>query len=413
MVEQGQEQIVETQQTTQVVEQSATAPQFSEAQDMISSLGQFLSPDKIAELEKVATEEKAFNEKKAPKAEEKKVEPTNTENVEEGAEKKEEKTEVKPDDKKTDEVQKKDILGLNKTKPKQNELTIEKPEDVLGVIKSKYGQDLKDIKELPKFFESVDKMRLNSQKFEETNTKLSALEKELTELPSEFHEAFDLFAKGLDYSKAFTGKSAIKLDVPFEKQDKKALVNTYFPGKFTDEDFAEDADNKSEILKMAEEAAETKFKAEKQNYDSQRAAMAAKAENQVKLEKQAASSSVNNLKQRFPDIDTETFNSVKDVVEGGAQKIMSLFFNKDGTVKPETALKLLMAEYHEDIMESRLGQQEHAIETKVNEEILSRGADRPNPTRTNGGAPEKIDPEIQKQIDEMKQVGSMSNQRTF
>lgn len=419
MAEQGQEQVIENQEVVQTGNETpAAAPQFTEAQETLSSLSQFLPKAQIEELEKAAAEEKAFNEQKkaAPAAEEKKAEPKNKEEeevVEEDAEKKENKTEAKEGEQKPEENQKKDVLGLNKRKSAASDLSIEKPEDILGAIKSKYGQDLKDIKEIPKFFESVDKMRANAQKFEETNTKLSTLENELKALPPEFFEAFDMVAKGEDYSKAFTGKSAIKLDVPFEKQDKKALVNTYFPGKFTEEDFAEDAENKSENLKMAEEAAEIKFKAEKQNYDSQRATMAARAENQLKLEKQAASSSVNNLKQRFPDIDSETFNSVKDVVEGGAQKIMSLFFNKDGTIKPETALKLLMAEYHEDILESRIGQEKHAIETKVNEELVSRGADRPNPTRTNGGAPEKLPDELQKQIDEMKKIGEMSSKRTF
>ena len=92
---------------------------------------------------------------------------------------------------------------------------------------------------------------------------------------------------------------------------------------------------------------------------------------------------------------------------------MSVFFNKDGTVKPEAALKLLMAEYHEDILESRIGQERHAIETKINEDIVSRGSDRPEPNRSNAGAPEKLPEELQKRIDEMKKIGESSSKRTF
>jgi len=378
-----------------------------QAASVLDSLGSFLPADKLAQIQSLAGSNTQPVVTEGDKPTEEKNDPANTDETKPEGDK---PVEAKPEGEKPVE-EKKSILGLNKKKPAgASEIVIENPEQILEVVKTKFGQEFKEIKELPKFFESAQKWRADAQKMEEATTKLEQFERGYDSLPQEIRDAVDLFAKGEDHTQAFAKKANFDLNKPFEKQDLKTLVNSYFPGKFTDEDFTEE--QKSEILLMAQEAAETKFKAEKQMHDSKRAAVSENAAKQLAAEQKAVSSSVSNLKQRFPEMDESILKDVTSTIEGGVQNVLSFFYNSDGTVKPDAAVNLLMAKHNASIMDELMGISTHVAETKVNEELLSRGADTPKPTRTSG-APEKIDEETQKRIDEITRVGKATSARTF
>lgn len=303
-------------------------------------------------------------------------------------------------------TEKQSRLGLKKPGQKQ-EIVIEKVEDVLGVVKSKYGQDLKDIKELPKFFESVDKMRVAAQKAE-TLEKENTTFRELWEnVPLEVVEAVKLHVAGEDYMKAFDGRPKVDLSIPVEKQDIQKLVNEYFPGKFTEDDFKEEV--KSPALEIAIQAAKDRFISQKKEFDSRRASVDAKAAEVVKRQEAAVSGSVENLKKSFPLVDDESLNEVSKMLKGGVNEVISFLFDEDGVARPEAAERLFMAKFGKEEIEVASEIAAHKAETAVNEEIVTRGADTKKPVQRTG-VTQTLSKEAQKKIQELEQIAKQQGQ---
>ena len=275
---------------------AAPAQQQTPNNSILTSLGAlsgFVSEDTkkdIAALSKVAetpaVEKKAETPAADEKNENKNEKPDNKkDDVEVPADEKKnekppvEKKDDKKDDKQDDEPageQKESVLGLGK-KPKKSDIVIETPEQILQVVKSEFGQDIKDIKGLPKFIESAKKWRADSQKVESIEKENSQFKKLWEEdLPQEFLDAATMHLQGKDFREAFANIPKFDFSKKAEKQDKSELVNHYFPGKFAKEDF--DEKEPSQALEIALQASIDKFNVEKQTRETQRAALAERSQ---------------------------------------------------------------------------------------------------------------------------------------
>jgi hypothetical protein len=299
-----------------------------------------------------------------------------------------------------DKPVKKNVLGIGaKKQEKAPAVVIENTDQLLGVIKTKFGQELKEVTELPKFLESVEKWRTDSQKVEEISATNEKYESILSGLPPEIINAMELHYSAQDYMQAFANRPKFNFDVPVEKQDSKALVEHYFPGKFTDEDFAEETP--SQALEIALVASKTNFNVEKQTKDVQRATIAENARKQLDLYKASVVSSVNNLKQAFPDTDANELKNIQKTLEGGSNAIVQLFFNQDGSLKETAAKAVLLAVHGESVINDMMELSSHVTETKLNEEILSRGNETRSPKKGNGGGEQQISEGAKKILNEL------------
>jgi hypothetical protein len=374
--------------------------------DVVLALKGLASEESLQTLSKVVNKEQ---EKKETPANDGKKEEGSEGGTEKGAEDKKEvvgeKTEAeKKDDAKTES--KKSAFGFDKKKKEAEQIVIENPEQILGVIKTKFGQEFKNISELPKFFENVNKWRNDAQKAEEHKQLASQYEEIVNNLPPEIHQSIKAFYDGEDYSKPFTNKPKFDYSKPAEKQDVKELVNHYFPGKFTEEDFKDET--KSAALEIAEESAITKFNLEKKEIDDQRAKATDKANKQIESLKASVIGSVNHLKQSFPDASEKDVLDIQKTLEGGAKKLLSFFFNEDGTYTQDAAEKLMWAINGKQEVEILLGAATSQAESKVKEEIVSRSSDKAKPVKPSQSL-ETLSPEAQKKINELRQLNGQRN----
>lgn len=288
-------------------------------------------------------------------------------------------------------------LGLQLPGTKKGaDVIIEKPEQILGVVNTKFGMDIKEVKDLPKFFEQANQWRSDAQNLKKIQSDFEDLQGSIKSLPIEFVEAIDLFVTGQDYTAPFKQKSKFDFNVPAEKQDMKSLVNHYFPGKFTDEDFKEETP--SAALEIAITASQDKFSVEKKNYDGKRASVMEKTSKDLESLKASVTSSVSQLKKDFPNIDVDTLKEVETIFEGGPQGVANIFFNKDGTVKPEAAKMAFMAKYGDEEIQVMMENAARNAESKTNEEILTRGADGRKPVQKNAGSQNMISEEMKQRL---------------
>lgn len=317
-------------------------------------------------------EENKSENKGENKGEENKGEENKGENK--GEEKKEQKNENKEEGQKS-------VFGLGKNKGKGNqEIVIENTDHLFGVIKSQFGQEYKDLKELPKFFESVQKIRKDAQRVPDLEKEAKTWKGIVEALPEDLLESVKAFHSGQDYVKPIANRPKFDFGKKVDDQDITALVSHYFPGKFTPEDFKEAT--KSPAMEIAMEAAKEKFNNEKQTFDTRRASLQANAQKQIEAQKLALKGSEDHLRQSFPDIEDDAIKEAVKIFEGGTQSVMSHFYNTDGTVKPEGMKMFMMAKYGESEIQRMMGIASNITETKINEELLSRGADGKGPKQT-------------------------------
>lgn len=401
--------------------------------DTIDSLKEFMSPDTVKEAAELANkmvgikpakktegsqeeeQQEEQQEENAEEQEESQEEEQQEEEQEEGSENAEgkdttKKGEKKPE-KKDDQNQnqgKKSVLGLNKNKAQKNDLVIENEEQLKAGIKSKFGMDLKNgIKDMPKFFESAQQWRKEAQESGTIKKEYEEFKGLIGVLPAEVIESIKLFHNGEDYMKAFDGKPRFNFTMPVEKQDIKKLVTHYFPNKFKDEDFTDE--NPSQALEIAKEAAIEKYNTHKTNIETQRATVIQNAAVRTEAVKTSLASSVTSLSEAFPDVEKEPLDEISSILEGGPEKVMAEFYNKDGTVKKDAAIKMMMAKYGIDEIERMMELSANIAESRVNEEIVSRSADRKKPLQT-GNKKKEVPVEVQKQVDELR---STIKQNTF
>jgi len=386
----------ETLAKVQAEEKPVATPEGNENKGAEENPNHEAKPKSLAEARLEKQQKEEAEKQAALEEEKKKAKPSVEEESEEEEEQEEEKKETK-----------KSVFGIgNKPKQKQQDIKIENAEDAIKAINSKFGQNLKDVKDMPKFFESVEKMRVSAQKAETLEKENSQYKGILENLPSDFIGAIKEYYNGGDYMKVFANKPKFDFTKPAEKQDTKELVNHYFPGKFTDEDFNEE--EPSSALEIALSASRDKYEMEKKAIDDRRATETKTASERLEAFKSSVGSSVDHLKKSFPEVSKDELQNVVKIIEGGPKSIVDFFYNQNGTVKQEAAEMLMMAIHGKSQIEMMMEVAANQAESRVNEEIVTRGADGPRPKKSVQA--EGLSPEVQKLINDF---GSFKEKKTY
>lgn len=298
------------------------------------------------------------------------------------------------------------VLGakiIPKKDKKNDSIVIEKIEDFFPVVKSKYGQELKEVKDIPKFFESVDKWRADAQKAKEAEASAEQYKKVLEGLPEEILSDVRNFYSGKDYKKERASAPVFDFKLDADKQDAKKLVGHYQAGKLTPEQVEKiGTDEEDQATKIAIEASISQYKVEKERRDGAIAAQQDAAKNSVKNFNASIEGSMTHLKTTFPGLDAAAEAKVKQIMSGGMRSVIAHYFNEDGTFKNDAAERLLLAENGREVIGELMGYAERRAESKINEEFVSRGADGADKHANRGGA--SISPEAQRKLDELKKL---------
>lgn len=321
-----------------------------------------------------------------------------------------------PTPEKKTQIEERDVFGLNKKKGETPLIGSEK--DLLDVINKSFGQDIKELKDTGKFIETAKDWRAQAQKFDETAKKLKETEDALIALPEPIIESMKAFYNNEDYTKPFADRPNFDFDKPVDKQDKVELIKHYFPkqyAKLTEEEISDAKDGVfSDKFEPLIEASTTQFKTAQEARDNQRATTLQRAKDAQIAYKQSVSSSVDYLKQTFPDMDSAAISEAQAILSGGQQEILKFFLNSNGTLKKEAAEYIVIAKNGKSEMQRLAKMSAHAAETKANEDILTRGADSPKPKKSGNSAdaPGQISKEAQALIDRAGQTGS-GNRKVF
>lgn len=359
------------------------------------------APLKKEESKKEPADKKAKDE---PKKEKEEIEPEEKQEEEEeeeensDSEKKSQKGNGKKEEEKEEEIEISNKFGikLNKKEDKKGatKLDIKTFDELPAVLKSKYGQEIKDPKGLSKFFESsVDKWRSDSQSLEKVTKEKDNAIAIFEQLPPELLDAVKMHYDGQDFRKAFEGSTKIDFSKPVGKHKPEILVNTFFPGEFTAEDF--EADEPSKELKFAIKASEKEYNSEKTAREQRAKTHVEQAQRKNEAFKTSVKSSVTALKVAFPDMAADVLADTEHTLSSGA--IMSDFFNPDGTYKQNAAEMFMLAKHGKELIEQLMEIAQRRGESSANEEMVRRSPDKPKDKR--GGKETPIRKEVAAEIE--------------
>lgn len=320
----------------------------------------------------------------------------------------EEEEEEEEEDELTEEELNNPLLSSVKgKKAAKNDIVFENFDQIKAHTKKHFGIDVKSEKDFAKFFQSATTWRAKAQAADELTEKVAQFEGLFDNMPAPLLESVKAWAAGdAEWHTHVNQNVAFDFSKPADKQDEKALVNHYFPGKFTDADWAEET--RPQGLDIALSSSKKQYTTEKREVEQKSADMIQKSNERIARVKTSVAGSLNTLKASFPDLDTKGLKEISRILESG--DINSIFFDKNGSYKPEAAEMLLMAKYGKETIKKLMKVSAKRAETAANEDILTRGADKPRPQK--GGAQHKqVDEKTQKAINAL--VGGLNPKKTY
>lgn len=288
-------------------------------------------------------------------------------------------------------------INLGGSKKKNEPAKFEKVEDIEDYIKKRYGVD-----SMEKAFESSDKWRQDSQKLVDVQKRTTQLENIFQQMPEELYHAIQDWGNGKDWRKTVTSRPAFDYSQPAEKQDSKMLVDAYFPGEFSENDWKEynDKDGDPAIKKaigIAVKQSQQAYVVDKDKFSNQRAAIQKQAEERQTLLTTSIKSSVEQLKTSFPDMPQNVVTQIEsDLVSGGYR---SLFFDENGAITPDGATRLAMARFGKEAIDAISKARANEAVSNERLETLSRTPDKAEQKGGSGASENMVRPDVQKFID--------------
>lgn len=306
---------------------------------------------------------------------------TEDEEIEDEDEEKDEEKDEEIEGEEKDEKEPSNPFGIGSSTEEMEEVEFEIEEEMANYITQHYG-----LEDVGSFFEKVDTWRTQSQDGAENTRQLEELNEGLQNLPTDIKSAIQAFANAEDYKAAFNSSSSnVDYSKDFKDQDKEDVVKAYFSeeleeikesfddGEMDDDDY----DGKVELLYKS---ARKLFEADKKMVVNRRAEIVEKEEAREKNFKGSVVSSVEKLKQQFPNFSKKDLQKVRQRLVD--EDIESLFYNKDGTYKEEAAEMMAFSMFGKQVMESLLSKAKKEGMSKANETIVQRGNKKPRQGQT-------------------------------
>jgi hypothetical protein len=358
----------------QPVEEATPEEKASQIDHIMAMAAKDPSIKDLPEYQDMLKEMEAIDSKTQAKTENEESEGES--NEEESSEDNEEEDDVAEDLSEED-----DVFGLSKNK-KKTKYKFKDEKDVVDLIKKK------GFKEVPTFFESVDKWRNDSQELVDVRTQNDQLVEGLGSLPQPIKTAIQAFSQNEDWQSAFqNSSSSLNFDANFEELDKEAVVKHYFKDRYQKlkerlDDERIDEEDYEERISDFHESSKRLFETDKQTVEKKRAALVEQEKVQQEKFKTSALSSVKALKEEYPNFNASQLQKIRQHLVNG--DVNSLFMSSDG-YQDDAAERIAFALYGKKILKAKINQAEKTGKSKAKEEYFERGNKTPRTSSSQQG----------------------------
>jgi hypothetical protein len=300
---------------------------------------------------------------------------------------------------------KKSIENKNKKEEKEgepNEVAFESVDQVQSYLKE--NLDIDDIKSLGSVIEDWKKKEVL---LSETTERVANADKLFQSMHPDLYQAILKDIDGQDWKSGLLN-AGLDFNKSAEDFSDEEILENFYPNEVSEDDWEEyhdedgDPRTKRTINLLLKESKE-KFSKTKLSREEEAKGL---VENQSVMRRKIEESIDKSASTVYSSIDGVDETYVKSVVKRlKTEGVGSLFYNEDGTVKEDSVLKFIMAEDGLDLIKQQNKIIERQMETKVNQDILSRGANVPKvQTGKNHQAQTEISEGAQKTINALKKL---------
>jgi hypothetical protein len=254
-----------------------------------------------------------------------------------------------------------------------------------------------------KTFSDIQKVITESKTYKEKVAVLPELQSKVqnfeniwANMPDDLHKANMAWLKKEDYRAVLKKElsETIDITIPFEKQDKKTLLDFFYPGKFSSEDYEEEDRKDVEFAynSVKEKEFPSYVKSIGESRENYRKKLNDQETAQQEMLKSSAQESYSALTKNM-NLAEPNKQAIAKVMEGGYSSVAALFFTTDGKWKPDAAEKLNYLLHAKADLELAKKIIKNQVQSATNENIVTRMADHPtvsNTTNTANLTPEQI-----------------------
>lgn len=274
-------------------------------------------------------------------------------------------------------------------KVKEIPVNFDVPKEFVDIMKNHFG-----VNELPTFLNSVQTWRHQAQEATELRKMQDAIDADLKALPYEIKMQIDAWSKGEDYLKPVLEMKRLNYDEDFSKQDIESLVERYLPeqydeflvqlekGDITEEEFTKQ-------IGLLSKATRKMFDGDKQAFKQQREEYAEQIEKQQKQFEKSALLSVEAFSKTYPHFSKAELSKVRSTLVEG--KLDDLFFNPDGTYKPEAAEFIAFALNGKKLLDTVKGKAKREGISEANKKIVDSSPKTLKSSKSTGEGQGRVD----------------------
>jgi len=252
--------------------------------------------------------------------------------------------------------------------PAPSQYNLETTEGIQKYVKDNYNAD-----NVNTFFTQVKSWAGLDEKVKSLEKQNSEVQDFLINLPDPLYEAVEAFYYNRDWKEAISKiNKKVDFSKPYDQNSERHIVEHYFPGQFSDEDFSE---GDSVVLKKAQEIAKKSFAVEHQREIEERSSMQQDMVNKTKMVESSIEKSVASLKKAFPEMNDAAISRIQKSMVTGDYRTM--FFNEDGTFTEDAAKAIALAMFGDQEIKKIAESKANKNANRQVHDIVSRGADRP------------------------------------
>lgn len=255
-------------------------------------------------------------------------------------------------------------------------------EDITKFVSSEFGfESPTELKN------KLEEYKTLSSQVDELKGKLDGNNRIFEQMPKELYNAITAyFNKDGDW-KSKISNDGIDYMKSVEDYRTEELVNSFFPGQFSEADWEEYKDpdgdpNIKRAIDLAKNTSTDKFMAKQNDITSYQQNVQARQQQTAQAMNSSIEMTINNLPSQMNGLSESYVKSVESKIRNN--EILGLFYNQDGTLKPDAAHRFVLAQDGSNLLDQYAKLYKVQAKNEATQELLDRTADTPD--RTQGGS---------------------------
>lgn len=233
----------------------------------------------------------------------------------------------------------------------------------------------------------LDEHATYSNEIKELNTKIAGNDEIFKQMPKEMYNAVTAYFNGDKDWKNHVNDDSVDYAKDVASYNTKDMVDSFFPGEFTKEDWEEfndvDGDvNIKKAINIAYKDASGKFELKQNEITNYQSGLAQQQADSRLVVDNSIGSTIGNLSTQMKGLSEPYVSSIESKIRNN--EIMSLFYEKDGSLKQDAAHRFILAQDGNDLIEKYKKLYTVQAHNKATQEILDRSPSTPD--KTQGGS---------------------------